>query len=127
VPPNSPEEQQTQHPTFEQVLDQLEKIVHDLEDGGMGLNEALTAYEKGVRLLRQCHLLLEKVERRIELLSGVDANGNAITQPLDDTALSLEEKARRGRRRSSPKASQLPATPESGDLRDDPDVPGGLF
>jgi exodeoxyribonuclease VII small subunit len=97
--------------TFETALTRLGEIVHSLEDGDVGLNEALERYEEGVKLLRQSYDLLQRAERRIELLSGVDAEGNAITQPFDDSAtFSLEEPAkRRGRRRSA-----QPAPPESG-------------
>ena len=59
--------------------------------------------------------LLQRAERRIELLSGVDAEGNPITQPFDDTATFDQDEPgkRRSRRRS---ASTLP--PARGD--DDP-------
>ncbi len=39
-----------------------------------------------MKLLRRCHDLLQRAERRIELLSGVDAEGNPITTPLEDPA-----------------------------------------
>jgi len=71
-------------PSFEEALKRLEGIVHTLEEGEIGLNEALSRYEEGVRLLRQSYDLLEHAERRIELLSGVDADGNPISQPLPD-------------------------------------------
>jgi exodeoxyribonuclease VII small subunit len=90
--------------TFEAALKRLEEIVHTLEDGNLGLNEAMERYEEGVGLLRQSYDLLQRAERRIELLSGVDAEGNPVTQPFDDTAtFSLDEPAkRRSRRRSAP-------------------------
>lgn len=76
--------------------------MRQLEDGELGLNEALDRYEKGVRLLRQCYDLLDRAERKIELLSGIDADGRPITTPLDDRDVSLGEKAeRRGRRRTA--------------------------
>jgi len=73
-------------PTFEEALQRLEEIVHLLEEGEIGLNEALARYEEGVKLLRQLYDLLQRAERRIELLSGVDAEGNPVTKPFDDTA-----------------------------------------
>ena len=88
-------------PSFEQSLTTLESIVDQLEDGDLGLTDALSRYEEGVKLLKQCYEALQKAERKIELLAGVDAEGNAITQPFDDAQMSLEEKAQaRGRRRS---------------------------
>ena len=67
------------NPAFEQSLKRLEEIVHLLEEGDLGLNEALERYEEGVVLLRQSYDLLQRAERKIELLSGVDAEGNPIT------------------------------------------------
>ena len=84
---------------FERALARLEEVVHLLEDGQLGLGESLSRYEEGVKLLRRAYDLLEKAERRIELLSGVDAEGNPITRPVADVStVSLEEKkGRRGR------------------------------
>jgi exodeoxyribonuclease VII small subunit len=73
-------------PSFEQALERLEEIVHQLEEGDLGLSEAMTRYEEGVKLLRQSFDFLERAERKIELLSGVDADGNPVTQPFDDEA-----------------------------------------
>lgn len=100
--------------TFEAALKRLEEIVHLLEDGDIGLNEALERYEEGIKLLRQSYELLQRAERRIELLSGVNAEGNPATKPFDDTAtFSLDEpQKRRGRRRS---VESKP--PGSGDAR----------
>ena len=96
--------------SFEQSLATLESIVDQLEDGELGLTDALSRYEEGVKLLKQCYEALQKAERKIELLAGVDAEGNAITQPFDDAQMTLEEKAQsRGRRRS--KAAVKPAEP----------------
>jgi exodeoxyribonuclease VII small subunit len=82
--------------SFEQSLKRLEEIVHLLEEGELGLNEALARYEEGVTLLRQSYDLLQRAERRIELLSGVDAEGNPVTQPFDDTATAnIDEKPKR--------------------------------
>lgn len=91
-------------PSFEDGLKRLEEIVHLLEEGQIGLNEALARYEEGVKLLRQSYDLLEGAERRIELLSGIDAEGRPITQPFDDqSTLSKDEAGQtRSRRRSAP-------------------------
>jgi exodeoxyribonuclease VII small subunit len=89
--------------SFEVSLAELESIVAELESGSLPLADALARYEVGVKHLSMCQRLLERAERRIELLSGVDANGNPITRPFDDAeTASLEEKAQsRGKRRTS--------------------------
>ncbi|MEX2317017.1 MAG: exodeoxyribonuclease VII small subunit [Pirellulales bacterium] len=88
---------------FEDSLAELESIVTQLESGSLSLADALARYEMGVKHLSACQRMLERAERRIELLSGVDANGNPITRPFDDAESgSLQEKAKsRGQRRTS--------------------------
>jgi len=117
TPPN---DQPSEQITFEAALKRLEEIVHSLEDGNVGLNDALVRYEEGVTLLRQSYELLQRVERRIELLSGVDAEGNPVTKPFDDTAtFSLDEPTKRRSRRRSAASSQPDsggASPLSGDV-----------
>lgn len=88
-----------QNKIFEKSFSDLEHIVLQLEDGKVSLDESLALYEKGVGLLKECHELLEGARRKIEILTGVDENGVPLTQSVDDTDISLEEKANtRGRR-----------------------------
>lgn len=94
--------------SFEESLGELEKIVAELESGKLGLSDALARYEEGVRHLKGCQQLLEAAERKIELLSGVDAEGNPITTPFDEGDVdTIEGKAasRVQRRTSAAKAS----------------------
>ena len=93
-------EEPPDQPSFEEALQRLEEIVHLLEEGEIGLDEALQRYEEGVKLLRQAYELLTRAERRIELLSGVDAEGNPICEPFDDQATFLpQDDAEPGARR----------------------------
>ena|SRR5579884_1702364 len=72
--------------TFEQALAALDQIVHELEDGGTGLEEALTRYEQGVGLLKRCYTHLRDAEQRILLLTGVDEEGQPVVQPFQHAA-----------------------------------------
>jgi exodeoxyribonuclease VII small subunit len=72
--------------SFEQALAELERIVHDLEDGRTGLEDALTRYEQGVALLKRCYGQLQQAEQRISLLVGVDGTGNPVTRPFGHSA-----------------------------------------
>jgi len=56
-------------PTFEEALSRLEALVARLEAGELPLEEALAAFEEGVRLARLCAGRLEDAERRVHLLS----------------------------------------------------------
>lgn len=84
--------------TFEQSLAELEKIVHELEDGELGLADSLARYEQGVKHLKHCYQLLQSAERKIDLLTGVTDDGAPITQPLPIDGAPLDEST--GRRRS---------------------------
>src|SRR5438445_9417994 len=72
--------------TFEQALAELDRIVRELEDGGTGLEEALARYEQGVSLLKRCYSQLRAAEQRIQLLAGVDEEGQPILQPFQHNA-----------------------------------------
>jgi exodeoxyribonuclease VII small subunit len=72
--------------TFEQSLAKLDVIVRDLEDGQLGLEDALSRYEAGVSLLKRCYAQLREAEQRILLLTGADAEGRPIAQPFEHTA-----------------------------------------
>ena len=86
---------------FEHSLEELETIVRRLEQGGGALEEALGDYSMAIQLLKNCHQRLELAERKVELLSGIDAQGNPVTEPLSDESTTLVEKqAGRAARRS---------------------------
>ena len=104
-------------PTFEQALERLEAIVRDLEEGRIGLAEAMQRYEQGVSLLKQCYGMLESAEQRIELLTGVDADGRAVTtkfEHIESTAQAAQEQPR-SRRRSTAKKEPASERTESDD------------
>lgn len=91
---------------FESAMKNLEQIVGDLEGGQMGLNESLVRYEEGVRHLKRCFELLARAEKRIAVLTGVDADGNPVTEPFDDDHADLDEKAAsRSKRRTAGKSA----------------------
>jgi exodeoxyribonuclease VII small subunit len=122
------EERDIAQPGFEQALAELETIMHELEDGKLGLAEGLARYERGVTLLKQCYELLERAERRIELLCGVDADGNPITQPFEAAEeQTLEQKGQSRSRRRSAANAERPAPSPAAEPADDVDEPGSLF
>jgi len=98
-------------PTFEQALASLELIVRELEEGRCGLAESLARYEEGVRLLKQCHAQLAQVERRIEVLTGVDAAGNPVTQPFDDESTLARQAEGKPRNRRAKAANGAASEP----------------
>ena len=71
--------------SFESAMAEIESIVVKLESGELDLTSSLQQYEQGVKRLRQCHQILEVAEQKVSLLSGFDADGNPVTEPLPDT------------------------------------------
>jgi exodeoxyribonuclease VII small subunit len=56
-------------PSFEQARDELEQLVHRLEDGSTSLDEALALWERGETLHALCRAKLDQAEARVaELL-----------------------------------------------------------
>jgi exodeoxyribonuclease VII small subunit len=71
------------HPPFEQALSELERLVRELEDGQITLEESLARYERGISLLKHCYAQLQTAEQRIQLLCGADGDGNPIAKPFE--------------------------------------------
>jgi exodeoxyribonuclease VII small subunit len=61
--------------TFEQAIQQLEKIVQELESGDLPLEQAMKKFEDGIQLSRFCAQKLDETESRITALLR-DKNGN---------------------------------------------------
>lgn len=68
--------------TFESSLKELDKIVRNLEEGDLSLEESLKLFEDGVKLSRECQERLNQAERRIEILMK-DGDGNLTLQAIE--------------------------------------------
>ncbi len=68
---------------FEDAVEELERVVEHLESGELSLEDSLTAFENGVRLVKLCNQKLTEVERKIELLVK-DKDGKLQLKPLED-------------------------------------------
>jgi exodeoxyribonuclease VII small subunit len=62
----------TENLDFESALDKLQKIVEDLEKGGLSLDKTLAEFSQGMKLLKFCHQKLDKAEKKIELMLKED-------------------------------------------------------
>ena len=54
--------------TFESCLDELEKVVRELEGGDLSLDRSLELFERGVSLSDSCRKQLEAAETRVDML-----------------------------------------------------------
>jgi exodeoxyribonuclease VII small subunit len=65
---------------FEVSLEELEKIVRELEAGDLPLERSLELFERGVGLSEQCRKQLEEAETRVESL--VRRGNKTVAEPL---------------------------------------------
>lgn len=54
---------------FEEALTELEELVGRMESGSLSLEESLAAFERGIKLTRECQTALRKAELRIKALT----------------------------------------------------------
>jgi exodeoxyribonuclease VII small subunit len=69
--------------SFEDAIRRLGHIVEQLERGDLPLEASLRLFEEGVGLARVSQRRLDRAERRIEELLGVDADGEPVTRPFE--------------------------------------------
>jgi exodeoxyribonuclease VII small subunit len=54
--------------SFETSLDELEKVVKELESGDLPLDRSLDLFSRGMQLSDACRTQLEEAETRVEML-----------------------------------------------------------
>lgn len=59
---------------FEKALEELEKLVSSMEDGELSLEDSLQAFEKGIKLTRECQTALKKAEQKVQVLINQDGD-----------------------------------------------------
>ena len=80
----------TKPKSFESSLEELERIVRDLEQGELPLEKSLELFEQGVKLSRECQDRLNQAERRIEVLMR-DNQGRQAVRAFDPENESADE------------------------------------
>ena len=66
--------------TFETSLDELEKVVRELEGGDLALERSLELFERGMGLSDSCRKQLESAETRVEML--IRNSGKLTAEPF---------------------------------------------
>lgn len=59
---------------FEESMENLEKIVEELEKGDLNLDDSIKKFEEGMKISKQCNEYLENAEKKITVL--INENGN---------------------------------------------------
>lgn len=66
--------------SFESCLDELEKVVKELEAGDLSLERSLELFERGMSLSDSCRKQLENAETRVEML--IRKEGKIVAEPF---------------------------------------------
>lgn len=59
--------------SFEEQMENLEKIVSELEKGDLNLDDSITKFEEGIKISKECNKILQEAEKKITML--VNENG----------------------------------------------------
>ena len=65
-------EQKSTQVDFEKALEELESLVEKMEAGELSLEASLEAFERGVKLTRDCQGALKQAELRVQALTETD-------------------------------------------------------
>lgn len=57
---------------FEENVEQLEKVVQELENGNLNLEDSIKKFEEGMAISKKCNEILEEVEKKITVLIKKD-------------------------------------------------------
>ena len=79
-----PQTDETPH-TFETAMQRLELIVQEMESDKMPLENLLSAYEDGTRLVKICQQQLREAEKKIEIIQR-RANADPELKEFDPSA-----------------------------------------
>lgn len=58
--------------SFEDNMENLEKIVTELEKGDLNLDESIAKFEDGIKISKECNKILEEAEKKITILLEKD-------------------------------------------------------
>ena len=67
-------------------MQRLVEIVAGMEGGQSTLEEMISSYEEGVRLLKICRQRIDGARRRVEIISGDLEGGKAALAPFEASA-----------------------------------------
>lgn len=100
--------------SFEEAMGALETIVNSLETERLPLEEMVTAYERGVSLLRTCRARIESARQRVKIITAdLEGKGAATLEEfktMETPESPTADTAKKSKRKSAEEK-------QSGDIR----------
>lgn len=97
-------------------MQRLDELVAGMEDGELSLEEMISSYEDGVRLLKLCRQRIDGARRRVELISSDLEGEKATLAPFED-ASDDEDASETTDKPRTPARRRKPADSEGGEIR----------
>ena len=72
--------------TFEQAMEKLEALVTAIEAGEVPLEESIEKYAQGIELVKKCRAILDKAEKKIQLLGKGEGGELTVAGELPEEA-----------------------------------------
>lgn len=105
-------------PAFEDAMQRLDEIVVGMEDSQLSLDEMISSYEEGVRLLKLCRQKIDGARRRVELISGDLEGGKATLTAFEEGSVEAESSDASEKARPAPRRRKTAETEtDSGEIR----------
>lgn len=58
--------------SLEESFEMLDQLIEEMESDEISLEDSFTKYEQGMKLLRECNETLDTVEKKIQIIRGVE-------------------------------------------------------
>ena len=70
--PAAAQTEDTEPVNFEKAMAELEQLVSQMEEGDVSLDDSLQAFERGIKLTRQCQHALSQAELKVKTLTAAN-------------------------------------------------------
>jgi len=67
---------------FEKSIEELREIIEELESGNISLDDSLSLFEKGIKILNSANKKLSQMEKKVEILIE-SSEGNIKKEDFD--------------------------------------------
>ena len=68
--------------SFEENMEELEKVVAELEKGDLNLDDSVSRFEQGIKISKECSKILEEAEKKITILVKIAAPRSTVEEAL---------------------------------------------